>query len=185
VINAAPSESDFSSIGDREMMPNPVVCSVSSLGGVELEHGDNGSVGNGEEVRSSRASGVIIPPEEYLMLLRDERQRPSSGATPVPLETVSEHDRIEAGTPRPATARRDDLADELTKDIENGNGNHTNGNGHTKNEWEESPPLRTGAATPATEILNFEDAKESFAPTEEADFDVSAGYGVRVASTPA
>lgn len=185
VINAAPSESDFSSIGGREMMPNPVVCSVSSLGGVELERGDNASVGDRDEVRSSRASGVIIPPEEYLMLLRDERQRPSSGATPVPLETVSEHDRIEAGTPRPATARRDDLVGEMGKDIENGDGNHTNGNGHTKNEWEESPPPRTGAATPATEILNFEDAKESFTPTEEADFDVSAGYGVRVASTPA
>lgn len=198
VIIAAPSESDFSSIGDGERMPNPVVYSVSSLGGVELERGDSGGGSGGSggiEIRSSRASGVIIPPEEYLALLCDERERLSSGATSVPLEPVSEHDRNEAGTPRPATARKDNFADESGKRMENGNGNgnghHTNGNGnghsgngHSRNEWEESPPLRAGAATPATEILSFEDAKESFTPTEELDFDVAAGYGVRVASTP-
>jgi len=115
------------------------------------------------------------------MLLRDERERTSSGATPVPLE-LSEHDRIEAGTPRPA-ARKDDFADEVGRRIENGNG-HTNRNGYSRKEWEESPLLRTGFATPATEILSFEDAKENFTPTEEPEFDVAAGHGVRVAGMP-
>jgi hypothetical protein len=95
------------------------------------------------EFSISRASGVAIPPEEYTALLLADG--------PGGLEPVMEYDKASTGT-----VRR----------VSNGNGN---GYAATTEKYAGEEWRPTGAATPATEILQFEDAKESFtpSPTEE------------------
>jgi hypothetical protein len=144
VIEAAPSISEFSNEDGSGGggVPNHLVSSLASLvGGVGLED---------REFSASRASGVAIPPEEYTALLLAD----STGMEYDKSSTTGTVRRVGGGgTP-------------------NGNGNG-NGNGyatttsHEKCENQEWRPA--GVATPATEILQFEDAKESFtpSPTEE------------------
>ncbi|KAA8904509.1 hypothetical protein FN846DRAFT_890871 [Sphaerosporella brunnea] len=160
VIEAAPSVSQ-SSNEDDEAIPNHLVSSISSLaGGVGLER----------EYSDSRASGVAIPPEEYAALMEVERTTSS-------LEPVMEYDRTTAGTgtPRPGTACRTTEGGVHVNGNGNGNANafvldkHSSGG-----EWEIP-------GTPATELLQFEDAKESFTPTDE----LGPGVTLRLAGMPA
>lgn len=161
MIDAAPSESDFSDSHEQQQQRQqhpPTSATSSVVGGVGLGNGegggsggdsDGGGDGNGVQPApwllgggvGGSGGGVAIPVEEYVQLIA----RPGTAG--------SSTDR--ADTPRPLRAEPPECEQQPARRPEWGK------QAVRTHEWEEQDRL-SGAQTPATDILSFEDARESF-----------------------